>query len=99
MNGRRRKKRRSPEERRARRRHHLIILAEVVVLIGLLATLGYVTLDKSKAEIILTVDDTEMDEGAELPDIPVSVSVEGDEKSILDFQTNFTAGDLAAEFA
>ncbi len=99
MNGRRRKRRRSPEERRARRRHHLIILAEVVVLIGLLGALGYVTLDKSKAEIILTVDDTEMDEGAELPNIPVSVSVEGNEKSILDFQTNFTAGDLAAEFA
>ncbi len=99
MNSRGRKRKRSPEEKRARRRRRLIILAEVVILIGLLGALGYVTLDKSRAEIVLTVENTEMDEGAELPDIPVSVSVEGNEKSILDFQTHFTAGDLAEEFA
>ncbi len=95
----RKKNQRTPEQKRERRRRNLIILAEIIVLIGLIGALGYVVLDKSKAEIVLTVEDAEMDEGAELPDIPVTVSVNGNGKSILDFKTNFTAEDLATELA
>ncbi len=74
------------------------MLVMSVVLIVLLIGLGFVVLDRSKAEIVLTAADTEMDEGAELPEVPVTVSVNGNEKSILDFKTRFTVADLAAEF-
>ncbi len=94
-----RRRTRSPQQRRARRRHSLIILAMVVVLIGLLGVLGYAVFERSKAEIVLTVDNAEMDEGAELPEIPVTVSVNGNEKSVIDFKTRFTVADLVSEFS
>ncbi len=70
-----------------------------VVLIVLLGVLGVASFNHFKAEVILKVEDATMDEGGELPDIPVSVRVEGNENSIIDFKTSFTAKDLAAELA
>ncbi len=84
--------------RHKRRRRSLTILVLAIILIALLVVLGLVTFHRLQTIIILTAEDTTMDEGGELPEVSVKVEISGNADRDIDLTSGYNAGDLASEF-
>ncbi len=88
--------RRARRTRRTRRRWLIPLIIVALVVVASAAML--IIYNISRVTITIKAEDTQMDEGGEIPKVPVEVSVSGNEKGILGLSGGRSAADLIKEF-